>query len=107
MDGAVREEARETAPACVEQTFLAVHVQEGLLLARETRRGQVFGCGRRTHCEADVFAVLLLKSAVAFDDLGGEVVRKTCSVNDFAGQLRAPSEVPDVTRIKVVKSFVQ
>ena len=107
VDRAVGEQAREAAPAGVEQVLVAVDVQVALLLAGEARGGQVLGRRRAAHREAHLLAVLLLQPAVAVEDLALEILGQAGAVDDVARAFGAPGEILHVVGLEVVERLVQ
>ena len=68
-DRAVGEQRRIAAPAGVEQSALAAHVEEGLRLAGEARLRQILRGGAGAHGDADlVLAATARQLAIAFPD---------------------------------------
>ncbi len=96
VDRTVGEQAREAAPAGVEQALGAPDVQVGLLLSGEARVWQVLGRRGAAHRERHILAVLLLQARVALLDLGHEIRRQAGAVHDLPGLLGALGEVVDV-----------
>ena len=107
VDGTVGEEAREAAPAGVEEALVPVDVEVGVLLAGEARRRQVLGRRRRPHRQAHLVPVLLLELAVGGDDLVGEVLGQPGAVDDLPGALAAAREVGDVLGVELVDRLVE
>ncbi len=63
----------QTAPAvddCVQQGFLPLHVEEGVLLAGEGHAGKIFGGGRGTHCDRGPAHI-----RIGGDNWGGQFAR--------------------------------
>ena len=103
VDRAIGEEACEATSAGVEQTLLALDVEVGLLLTGEARRRQVLGGGRAAHRQTHVLAVLPLKRAITLEDLGGQVVGESGTVDDLPGPLGLARQRGDVGGVDVVE----
>ena len=107
VDGAIGEKAGKTAAARIEQALVALDVQIRILLAGEARRGQVLRGRRAAHGETHVLSVLLLKRAVAIQDLACQIVGQSGTVDDLPGALGFPRQRGDIGGVEVVEFGMQ
>ena len=85
----------------------AFDVEVRVLLAGEARGRQILGGRRAPHGQADLLAVLVLKRAVAIQNLAGQVVGEPGAVDDLPDALGLPRQRGDIGRVEVVEFGVQ
>ena len=107
VNRAIGEQAGKATAAGVEQALFALDVEIRILLAGEARRRQVLGGRRTPHGETDVLAVLLLKLAVAIQNLGGQIVGEPGAVDDLTGALAFTRQGGDVGGVEIVELGMQ
>ena len=81
---AIGENRGKAAPAGFEQILRATHVEEAFMLARKTRRRQIFRRRRTSHGDRDAGSGLPFKRSIRFHDLFAERSRVHRLVDDFA-----------------------
>jgi hypothetical protein len=106
-DGAVGVERSETAPAGLHHTGLVAQVEEAVVLACETGRGQVFGGGRASDGHADGARVSRRQGAEGRGDLLSQRRAARRCINDGARARASPGELGDVGGIEVVKQRLE
>ena len=103
-DRAVGEERRVAASHRVEQHRLAMNVEKGLLLTRETRLREILGRCAAAHGHVAVAPVLLLEPVIAFLNSLDEVSGQGCGQNRRPNPSAGGLQRIDVADVDIRKS---
>lgn len=101
-DGSVGEDRSKTAAARLEDSLLAAHIDEAVMLAREARIWQVFSGRRTAYRDGWVSSVFQFEPTVGFENLVADVIRAGSPIDDLA---RRGSSLGQITHSGGAKVF--
>ena len=107
MDSSVGEEAGKTPFAGIDEHFVAVHIQETLVLPSKTGCGHILCRRRAAYRDAKITAVFVPKGPVGREDFIPKVFRQRRPVHNLACLAAALGQVRDIAGIDSIQGLVQ